>query len=68
MPKKAKKASKKAEADYTDITVYEEEGWHVSYLDLNGQRRKQKLDAETLGDAKFEVSHLLDVPEERIGS
>lgn len=65
--KSAKKTTKKA-TEYKDVIVYEEEGWHLSYIDLKGIRREQRLDAESFQDAKHEASHLLDVPEENVGS
>jgi len=62
MPKKAKKD----EAKISDIEVYEEDGWYVKYTGTHGRKNIMKLDAETLKDAKFEASSLLDVPEDQI--
>lgn len=65
MPKKpAKKTSK--EPEISDVEVYEEDGWYVSYTGTHGRKNCSKLDAETLTDALFEASSLLDVPEDKI--
>jgi hypothetical protein len=62
MPKKAKKN----EVEIKDVEVYEEDGWYVKYTGTHGRKNIMKLDAETLKDAKFEASSLLDVPEDKI--
>jgi hypothetical protein len=62
MPKKAKKD----EAKISDVEVYEEDGWYVKYTGTHGRKNIMKLDAETLKDAKFEASSLLDVSEDQI--
>lgn len=62
MPKKAKKE----EGKISDVEVYEEDGWYVKYTGTHGKKICMKLDAETLSDAKFEASSLLDVPEDEI--
>lgn len=62
MPKKAKKN----EVEIKDVEVYEEDGWYVKYTGTHGRKNVMKLDAETLKDAKFEASSLLDVPENEI--
>lgn len=61
MPKKAKKAGK-----ISDVEIYEEDGWYVKYTGTHGRKNIMKLDAVTFKDAKFEASHLLDVPEDQI--
>lgn len=61
-----KKAAKKKEPEIKDVEVYEEEGWFVKYTGTHGRKNVMKLDAETLKDAKFEASSLLDVPEDKI--
>jgi hypothetical protein len=60
------KPKKQKEAKIKDVLVYEEDGWFVSYIGTHGRKNVMKLDAETLGDAKFEASHMLDVPEDQI--
>lgn len=63
MPKKAAKK----EPEIKDVLVYEEDGeWYVKYLGTHGRKNTMRLDAETLGDAKYEASSLLDVPESQI--
>lgn len=62
MPKKAAKK----EPEIKDVEVYEEDGWYVKYTGTHGRKNIMKLDAETLSDAKFEASSLLDVPEDLI--
>lgn len=57
---------KKKEEKVKDVHVYEEDGWFVEYTGTHGRKNRSKLDAETLTDAKFEASSLLDVPEEEI--
>lgn len=61
-----KKKSK--EPEITNVLVYEEEGWFVSYTGTDGRKKVMKLDAETLSDAKFEASSLFDIPEDKIES
>lgn len=61
-----KKAAKKKEPEVKDVEVYEEEGWFVKYTGTHGRKNTMKLDAETLKDAKFEASSLLEVPEDEI--
>lgn len=61
-----KKPAKKEEGKISDVEVYEEDGWYVKYTGTHGRKNVMKLDAETLNDAKFEASSLLDVPESKI--
>lgn len=64
MPKKA--AKKTVQPTISEVEVYEEEGWFVKYTGTHGRKNVMKLDAETLKDAKFEASSMLDVPEDQI--
>jgi hypothetical protein len=57
---------KQKEAKIKDVLVYEEDGWFVSYTGTHGKKNTMKLDAETLGDAKFEAASLLEIPEDQI--
>lgn len=61
-----KKPAKKDEPKISDVEVYEEDGWYVKYTGTHGKKNVMKLDAQTLADAKFEASNLLDVPEDQI--
>lgn len=57
---------KKEEPKISEVEVYEEDGWYVKYTGTHGKKNTMKLDAETLSDAKFEASNMLDVPEDQI--
>lgn len=61
-----KKPAKSKEGEISNVEVYEEDGWYVKYTGTHGKKNTMKLDAETLDDAKFEASSLLDIPEDQI--
>lgn len=58
--------SKKKPAQIKDVQVYEEDAWYVRYTGTHGKKNVMRLDAQTYTDAKFEASHLLDIPEDKI--
>lgn len=60
------KKKKAKEPEVTDVLIYEEEGWFVSYTGTDGRKKVMKLDAETRTDALFEASSMLDIPEDQI--
>lgn len=57
---------KKKEPTISEVSIYEEDAWYVSYIGTDGKKKVTKLDAETREDALFEASHLLDVRESEI--